>query len=310
MILRFLKIILIVAVILVITISIILLLLSMQPFVPNNYTQIVKTGGELEAKYLAMGASQVEHMEVSTEEEWGNINVYYPKELTENAKSYPVVVMVNGTGVYSSKYPALFKHLASWGFIVIGNEDPSTCSGGSADTTLAWLLNENEDPDSRFYQKVDEEHIGISGHSQGGVGVFNAINEQPHGSLYTCAVSLSPTQLELAEALNMHYEPDKTNAPCQRPHTIAICTTGRSPSGTLCFRQPYRDAVSGRFRCLQQPADKHRRHSCIVRPVAGSRQHRAKFSAARSPLRTGQFWQSPMEFGSSWREPPFIFFCV
>ena len=45
MILRFLKIILIVAVILVITISIILLLLSMQPFVPNNYTQIVKTGG-------------------------------------------------------------------------------------------------------------------------------------------------------------------------------------------------------------------------------------------------------------------------
>lgn len=70
MILRFLKIILIVAVILVITISIILLLLSMQPFVPNNYTQIVKTGGELEAKYLAMGASQVEHMEVSTEEEW------------------------------------------------------------------------------------------------------------------------------------------------------------------------------------------------------------------------------------------------
>ncbi len=98
MILRFLKIILIVAVILVITISIILLLLSMQPFVPNNYTQIVKTGGELEAKYLAMGASQVEHMEVSTEEEWGNINVYYPKELTESAKSYPVVVMVNGTG--------------------------------------------------------------------------------------------------------------------------------------------------------------------------------------------------------------------
>ena len=183
MIMRFLKIILIVAVILVITISIILLLLSMQPFVPNNYTQIVKTGGELEAKYLAMGASQVEHMEVSTEEEWGNINVYYPKELTESAKSYPVVVMVNGTGVYSSKYPALFKHLASWGFIVIGNEDPSTCSGSSADTTLAWLLNENENPDSRFYQKVDEEHIGISGHSQGGVGVFNAINEQPHGSL-------------------------------------------------------------------------------------------------------------------------------
>lgn len=163
--------------------------------------------------FSVMSGQALTPMEVSTEEEWGNINVYYPKELTESAKSYPVVVMVNGTGVYSSKYPALFKHLASWGFIVIGNEDPSTCSGSSADTTLAWLLNENENPDSRFYQKVDEEHIGISGHSQGGVGVFNAINEQPHGSLYTCAVSLSPTQLDLAEALNMHYEPDKTNIP-------------------------------------------------------------------------------------------------
>ena len=213
MILKVLKVILIVVVILVITISILLLLLSMQPFVPNNYTQTVKTGGELEAKYLAMGTSQVEHMEVPTEEEWGNINVYYPKELIENSESYPVVVMVNGTGVYSSKYPALFKHLASWGFIVIGNEDPSTCSGSSADATLAWLLSENEKPDSCFYQKVDTEHIGISGHSQGGVSVFNTINEQPHGRLYTCAVSLSPTQLDLAEALNMHYEPDKTNIP-------------------------------------------------------------------------------------------------
>ena len=212
-ILKFLKIILIGVLILMITLSILLLLLSMQPFVPNNYTQTVKTGGELEAKYLAMGTSQVEHMEVPTEEEWGNINVYYPKELTESSENYPVVVMVNGTGVYSSKYPALFKHLASWGFIVIGNEDPSTYSGSSADTTLAWLLNENENPESRFYQKVDTEHIGISGHSQGGVGVFNAINEQPHSGLYTCAVSLSPTQLDWAEALKMHYEPEKTNIP-------------------------------------------------------------------------------------------------
>ena len=213
MILKLLKIILIVVVILVITLSILLLLLSMQPFVPNNYTQTVKTGGELEAKYLAMGTSQVEHMEVPTEEEWGNINVYYPRELTESSESYPVVVMVNGTGVYSSKYPALFKHLASWGFIVIGNEDPSTYSGSSADTTLAWLLNENENPDSRFYQKVDTEHIGISGHSQGGVGVFNAINEQPHSGRYTCAVSLSPTQQDWAEALKMPYDPTKTQIP-------------------------------------------------------------------------------------------------
>ena len=121
--------------------------------------------------------------------------------------------MVNGTGVYASKYPALFKHLASWGFIVIGNEDPSTCSGDSADATLAYLLEQNDDPNSVFYQKVDTAHIGITGHSQGGVGVFNAVTQQPHGNLYTCAVSLSPTEMELADAIGLHYEPDKMTVP-------------------------------------------------------------------------------------------------
>ena len=123
MVLKFLKIILIGVLILVITLSILLMLLSMQPFVPNNYTQTVKTGGELEARYLAMGTSQVEHMEVPTEEEWGQYQCLLSQRTNRKTrKAYPVVVFVNGTGVYSSKYPALFKHLASWGFIVIGNE--------------------------------------------------------------------------------------------------------------------------------------------------------------------------------------------
>ena len=121
--------------------------------------------------------------------------------------------VINGTGVYASKYPALFRHLASWGFIVLGNEDPGTFSGDSADATLAWLLEQNDDPDSVFYQKVDTAHIGISGHSQGGVGVFNAVSEQPNGGLYTCAVSLSPTQEDLAAALKIPYDPSKTVIP-------------------------------------------------------------------------------------------------
>ena len=123
------------------------------------------------------------------------------------------MVFVNGTGVYAAKYPALFRHLASWGFIVLGNEDPGTFSGDSTDATLAWLLEQNGDPDSVFYQKVDTAHMGLSGHSQGGVGVFNAISEQPNGGLYTCAVSLSPTQEDLAAALNIPYDPSKTVIP-------------------------------------------------------------------------------------------------
>ena len=128
-------------------------------------------------------------------------------------QTYPAVVMVNGTGVYASRYPALFQHLASWGFIVIGTEDPSTCSGDSSEAALSYLLKQNIDSDSIFYHRLDKDHIGITGHSQGGVGVFNAVEKQPHGNLYTCAVSLSPTDMEMADAIGLHYEPNQMTVP-------------------------------------------------------------------------------------------------
>lgn len=214
----------------VLLLAILLFILSKKPFVPSNYTKTVETGGDLEAKYLAMGEYEVKHTETDAPEDWGKFITYYPAAVEAADKTYPVVVMVNGTGVYASKYPALFKHLASWGFIVIGNEDPSTCSGDSADAALAYLLEQNDDPDSVFYRKVDTAHIGITGHSQGGVGVFNAVTQQPHGNLYTCAVSLSPTEMELADAIGLHYEPDKMTVP-----TLLLAADANdviSPEGT------------------------------------------------------------------------------
>jgi len=214
----------------VLLLAILLFILSKKPFVPSNYTKTVETGGELEAKYLAMGEYEVKHTETDAPEDWGKFITYYPAAVETADKTYPVVVVVNGTGVYASKYPVLFKHLASWGFIVIGNEDPSTCSGDSADAALAYLSEQNDDPDSVFYRKVDTAHIGITGHSQGGVGVFNAVTQQPHGNLYTCAVSLSPTEMELADAIGLHYEPDKMTVP-----TLLLAADANdviSPEGT------------------------------------------------------------------------------
>lgn len=130
-----------------------------------------------------------------------------------SGEKYPVVVFVNGTGVAASRYKPVFEHLASWGFIAIGNEDPSTWEGKKADATLSWLLAANEDETSIFYHRVDTNIIGITGHSQGGVGVFHAINETEHKELYKCAVSLSPTQEDMAEALKMPYDSSKTAIP-------------------------------------------------------------------------------------------------
>ncbi len=88
-----------------------------------------------------------------------------------------------------------------------------TYSEDSADASLSYLLEHNQNPDSIFYQKIDTAHIGLSGHSQGGVAVFNAVADQPHGSLFTCAVSLSPPQMDIADAIGLHYEPDKITIP-------------------------------------------------------------------------------------------------
>lgn len=194
-------------------IAALLIYLSVRPFVPNNYTKATGTGGEIEAKYLSMGAHDVKYTEAEAPGDWKKFEAFYPAGLELGEETYPVVVFANGTGVAASKYKALFKHLASWGFIVLGSEDPSTCTGASAEAVLVWLLEQNSDPDSVFYQKVDAGRIGISGHSQGGVAVFNAVSKQPHGERYTCAVSLSPTERALAMAIGLDYDPSKMSVP-------------------------------------------------------------------------------------------------
>ena len=50
------------------------------------------------------------------------IEVWYPKELETSGGKYPVVLFVNGTSVAASRYEPVVEHLASWGFIAVGNE--------------------------------------------------------------------------------------------------------------------------------------------------------------------------------------------
>ncbi|MGN1343671.1 MAG: alpha/beta hydrolase family protein, partial [Traorella sp.] len=195
----------------------IFVLISFQPAVPKDFVNKVKTGSELEYKYLQKGNYNVSYMENGAMQSFKKYEIWYPSEIKNSSKKYPVVVMVNGTGVKASKYTALFEHLASWGFICIGNEEEYSWNGFSAEMCLRTLLklNENEDVegyDNVFYQKIDMDAIGICGHSQGGVGVINAITEMKHHDIYKCAVLLSPSNELLSEALDWSYDASKVNA--------------------------------------------------------------------------------------------------
>ncbi len=186
---------------------------AITPMAPKDYTQTVPTGGALEEKYLQAGPSEVTCYKESIDDNLKEYRIYYPTDLTNSDKVYPAVIFANGTGVPASKYIALFEHLASWGFIVIGNEDKESWPGTSSDQCLNFLIEQAEQQDSKFYKKIDFNNIGISGHSQGGVGVFNAITELQHSAVYKTAVALSPTNEEQAIKLNWHYDLTRINIP-------------------------------------------------------------------------------------------------
>lgn len=190
-----------------------LVIISFIPMTPNNYTKEVKTGGDIENKYLQIGDYKVKNIKKEGSEITKKYYIYYPEELKNSDKKYPVVVILNGTGVLPKKYKALFKHLASWGFVVIGNDDGSTGLGKSADETMNLIISENSNSNSIFYGKLDLNNIGITGHSQGGAGVFTAISIMEHKDKYKTAVALSPTHEETAHQFGWKYDLTKINIP-------------------------------------------------------------------------------------------------
>lgn len=203
----------------IIGIAALLKYLGSRPAAPTDYQQSIETGGEIETKYMPNGSFEVSVYEEPVLQVFKKYVIYYPAELETSGKQYPVIVICNGSGTPISKYPAVPKHYASWGFIVIGTEEENAWNGFGAEMSIRHLqrLNDNEQIEEGktniFYQKVDFSNVGIVGHSQGGVGVLNAITAQAHKDVYKAAVSLSPTNKELAHALEWDYDATLVNVP-------------------------------------------------------------------------------------------------
>jgi hypothetical protein len=186
---------------------------ALTPAAPNNYTETVKAGGDIERTYLRNGSHKVSYFEQKVDEDFEKYEVWYPEDLENSDDTYPLIVVLNGTGVKASKYKAQFEHFASWGFVVIGTEEPESWDGVAAESSLAFMLEQNEDSSSIFYHKIDTDNIGAVGHSQGGAGVFNAITEHEHSGMYKTAVPVSPTNEEQTAALGWHYDLSKVSVP-------------------------------------------------------------------------------------------------
>lgn len=196
--------------------------------VSKNYYRKRKTGGPLEAAYLAKGPyAAVSRKEITAMQDFKQYVLYYPAEMESRNETFPVVIFSNGTGVPASQYRAVLERLASWGFIVMATEEQNSWNGFSSEMCLRKLLwlNEAEAVDgwsiNPFYHAVDLDNIGVVGHSQGGVGVFNAATENKNGCRIKTIVTESPANLALADALDWHYDPAAVRVP-----TLLLFGTG------------------------------------------------------------------------------------
>jgi len=109
-----------------------------------------------------------------------NLNsiIYYPSFIEgSNAQidtvsgPYQVIAFGHGFFMQNSYYVSLFKHLASYGYVVIAPQFPDVNHlqlGFDLIFCANYIKSQNQNPDSRFYNLIDTTKIGLSGHSMGG----------------------------------------------------------------------------------------------------------------------------------------------
>ena len=166
----------------------------------------------LEQKYSQLGSYEVSNIDFpSDNESIKMIRVWYPTELENTSGKYPVIVVVNASGTPAFKYEGWFKRLASWGFVVVGNEDPQTGTGETTSIMLDYLLALPKD--HRLFERLDEENIGIVGFSQGGAGALAAVTEYDNGSAYKTIFTGSAAYQFMAGNFGWHYDVSRLAIP-------------------------------------------------------------------------------------------------
>ncbi|MCP2041582.1 dienelactone hydrolase [Neisseria sp. HSC-16F19] len=170
----------------------------------------VATSAPLEKRYSQLGQHTVLSAKFNANDNIAKTyTVYYP----QNGGNFPLVVMVNGSGTPASRYEAVLKHLASYGLVVIGDENGTAWRGDSSSKALDFVLTQNQDKNSVLFNKINPNKIGTSGHSQGGVGVVNLATIQPNSHLIRSVYGVSTTKLGLAQVLQWDYDVSKIKVP-------------------------------------------------------------------------------------------------
>lgn len=178
----------------------------------EGYYKNFQSGAPLEMKYSQLGAYETTYTEFpSANESIGKNRVWYPRKLENVAKTWPMIMVVNASGTPASSYEPFFPRLASWGFIVVGNEDGQTGNGKTASLTLDFMLNIPDD--SALSGKIDFDSMGIIGYSQGGAGAICAVANYENGARYKAMFTGSAAYPTLAKNMGWEYDASRVTIP-------------------------------------------------------------------------------------------------
>lgn len=187
---------------------------SWMPWLDKDYYTQFQSGSDLEAKYAGLGVFKVSSTVIKSEDKTiGNIRIWYPTELEDKADRYPLIIVTNASNMAALNYEAFFERLASWGFVVVGNDDRQTGTGISTSQTLDYMLEQGQNSSSLFYEKIDTENIGIVGYSQGGAGAIRAVTEFENSGQYKTIFTGSATHSYLAQKMWGRYDASKVSIP-------------------------------------------------------------------------------------------------
>ncbi len=178
----------------------------------EDYYKDFSSSAPLEWKYSQLGEYEVSYLDnPSDHEAIEKVRFWYPTELENSDENYPVIVVVNASGAPAFKYEPWFKRLASWGFIVVGNEDPQAGTGETTSLMLDYLLNLPQD--HQLNGRLDTENIGIVGFSQGGAGALAAVTMYDNGTAYKTVFTGSAAYPFLAGNMGWKYDVSKVKIP-------------------------------------------------------------------------------------------------
>jgi hypothetical protein len=182
-----------------------------QPVLDNDYYTSFTSDSPMEDKYSQRGGDEVERTELEGGAAIETIAMWYPQQLENDDKRYPMIVVVNASNSPASTYEPFFERLASWGFVVVGTEDPQGGTGEAASIALDTIL---EAPrDNVLHDRIDADNVGVVGYSQGGAGAIRAATEFENSAIFRTIFTASAPYPVLAKNLGWEYDISRLGIP-------------------------------------------------------------------------------------------------